>query len=737
MTKRIFIRVGMAMVTATLILLPSPAAAQDSGSTIRADLPLSRADARAISEELSGEIAMHHVREIARYHRIQASPMMRESAVYVRRQLLQYGLDDAEIESFPSDGRRSYSTWLSPVGWTVEEAELWLVAPGRRLLTRYSEIANALVTLSASADEEGILIDAGTGLDPEFYESTDVTGKIVLASGYGGEVHRLAVLRHGALGVVCWNDRPQYPDQVRYTGMWPKAGERERIRWGFNISYRTAQELKALLSSGEEVRLHALVENGELKDGSLDIVTATIPGYLYPDQEIILMAHLDHPKPGSNDNASGSAALLDIARGLTALIESERLGRPERTIRFLWVAEMYGTAAWLDAHPEVSRRTAFGINLDMVGTPAQYSVLQVIKNPASSSSILDLVISGAASWVSGLDTHEPRGTSQPMNYRVVPYSGGSDHYMFIDGAIGVPSVMLNTWPDPFYHTSDETPDKIDPTTLKRAELIATAAAWSLACFDPSSADALLEVQVAEALKRLALDKRSSIELLATMDRNMEDIELALLKEDSEKLLEAQLEREFRAVSTLMRLVTADVDSSTLMAFRQAVTRARAALGSHGSVIKESVMETELSRIMSDLGILRLPQLLPIDSIPERKEARSLVYERTTSGPITDDWFLDHLSADRRRYYTEGAGRALMQQPTLRYEIVNFVNGTRNALEIRNAVSAEFGPQSLESIVTYLEDLQAAGLLIDVSYYFSFSHAWMPLIIQSGAGLPFR
>ena len=114
--------------------------------------------------------------------------------------------------------------------------------------------------------------------------------------------------------------------------------------------------------------------------------------------------------------------------------------------------------------------------------------------------------------------------------------------------------------------------------------------------------------------------------------------------------------------------------------------------------------------MGDLGILRLPQL-PVDSTPERKEARSLVYERTTSGPITDDWFLNHLSADRRRYYAEGAGIALMQQSVLRYEIVNFVNGTRNALEIRNAVSAEFGLQSLESIVTYLKDLQAAGLLI--------------------------
>lgn len=695
-----------------LILLALPAAAQQEAPRISPGLPLGRAEGQAILEELSGEIAMHHVRQIAQYHRIQASPMMRESAQYVLGQLRQYGLTDAAMESFPSDGHRSYLTRLSPVGWTIEEAELWLVAPQHRRLTRYSEIANALVTLSASADEEGVLIDAGTGLDPAFYQSTDVSGKIVLASGYGGNVHRLAVLRHGALGVVCWNDRPEYPDQVRYTGMWPKAGERERIRWGFNISYRTARELKALLSGSEEVRLHAVIRNGNLQDGSLDMVTATIPGDRYPDQEILLMAHLDHPKPSANDNASGSAALLDMARGLKKLIDEGRLPGPARTIRFLWVAEMYGTAAWLDAHPEAGERIAFGINLDMVGTPAGYSVLQVIQNPASSSSILDQVVSEAALWVSGLNVHEPRGTSQPMNYRVVPYSGGSDHYMFIDGAIGVPSIMLNTWPDPFYHTSEDTPDKIDPTALKRAELIAAATAWSLAVLEPSQADDLLEMQVAGALERLALDQRKTVELLETMDRSMVDVDLALLKEDAEDILEEQLDRELRAVSSMMRLAGTGTDSTTAAAFRQAVTRACARLESHGAVIKERVIETELSRIMGERGLIRLPQLLPIDSTPERKEAMNLVYRRATRGPITDDWFLDHLPTERRSYYLDGPGRNLWHQSTLRYEIVNFVNGARNAIEIRNAVSAEFGPQLLDLIVTYLKDLQAAGLLVD-------------------------
>ncbi len=700
---------------AVLLVLSGPLTvrAQVSAAALGPGLPLTASEARALQEEISGELAMHHVRAITRWHRIQASPMMREAAGYVLARLREAGLDDAVIESFPSDGRRSYLTWLSPVGWTVKEAELWMTAPERRRITRYSEIANALVTLSVSADEEGILVDAGTGLDPAFYDSTAVRGKIVLASGYGGDVHRMAVLRYGALGVVCYNDRPGYPDQVRYTGMWPKAGERERIRWGFNISYRAARELKDLLAAGTEVRLRASITDGVLADGALDNVTATIAGARYPDREIVLMAHLDHPQPSANDNASGSAALLEIARALTRLIADGRLPRPDRTIRFLWVAEMHGTAAWLDAHPEVGARTAFGINLDMVGTPADLSVLQIIRNPASTAGVIDLVAAEAGAWVAGLPLHAPRGGSGPMNYRVVPYSGGSDHYMFIDGAIGVPTIMLNTWPDPYYHSSEDTPDRVDPTSLQRASLLAAATAWSLATLSPAEVDPLLDLQVASSLSRLSLDTGIVLDLLARIDRQMADVDLALLVRDAGDLLEAQLDREMRAVASVLRLSPSGQDSAAVAAFQAGVTRALARLEAHGLVIRQRVMETELVRLAQAAGCYPLPQLLPIAPLPERDAAAALVLQRSTRGPISDDWFLDHLPAARRTWYREGGGRALWGASTLRYEIVNAIDGTRSALDIWRVVSAAYGSRELAEIVTFLQDLQAAGLAVGV------------------------
>jgi hypothetical protein len=45
-----------------------------------------------------------------------------------------------------------------------------------------------------------------------------------------------------------------------------------------------------------------------------------------------------------------------------------------------------------------------------------------------------------------------------------------------------------------------------------------------------------------------------------------------------------------------------------------------------------------------------------------------------------------------------------------YEVLNFADGKRNMQEIRDAVSAEYGPIPLELVVTYLEALEKIGLI---------------------------
>ena len=83
----------------------------------------------------------------------------------------------------------------------------------------------------------------------------------------------------------------------------------------------------------------------------------------------------------------------------------------------------------------------------------------------------------------------------------VPYSGGSDHAVLIDPAIGVPCPMLIQWPDRFYHSSLDTPDKTDPASLALAARATVVWAATLA----AGTDEALVPFLARAVRRRLLE----------------------------------------------------------------------------------------------------------------------------------------------------------------------------------------------------------------------------------------
>jgi aminopeptidase YwaD len=116
---------------------------------------------------------------------------------------------------------------------------------------------------------------------------------------------------------------------VSYAQNQPTAwsGEDESlVRWGhldsfsptntfaFMVSLKQARNFQARLAAGEVVRLQATVK-AQRHPGNYEIVTATIPGSdpALADQQIAFTCHLDHPRPGANDNASGCATILEVA----------------------------------------------------------------------------------------------------------------------------------------------------------------------------------------------------------------------------------------------------------------------------------------------------------------------------------------------------------------------------------------------------------------------------------------
>jgi hypothetical protein len=158
-----------------------------------------------LREALSGELAKDHVMQITRHHRIQGSRGYRAAAQYVLQQLRSFGYaeSDAYIESFKSDGKAVYQTWQSPSGWDISWGELRMLEPYEERIVGYPEIAMSVMTCSNPGDVTAELVWVGEGTSDEDYKGKDVAGKIALATGYGGNVHRLAVLKYGAKAVIC------------------------------------------------------------------------------------------------------------------------------------------------------------------------------------------------------------------------------------------------------------------------------------------------------------------------------------------------------------------------------------------------------------------------------------------------------------------------------------------------------------------------------------------------------
>jgi hypothetical protein len=464
----------------------------------------------AIARELSGELAQELDRRIVEYHRVQGSPMMAAVAREVVIPAIGKAGIAAQLEQFLSDGRTMYQTYVSPMGWSINEGELWLEGETPQRLCRYSDVPMCVSTYSRGGDWSGELVDVGAGTSDADYEGKDVRGKVALASGYAENVVNLAVLKHGAVGAVIYpaaNDRPDHPDMVRYNGLWTRAENADRTSGSFQISANQYAQLKALMAKGlTRVRGHI---DAKLSDGALSLVHTRIRGTETPDQEVIVTAHLDHPKWSANDNASGSAAMLEIVRTLQSLIASKKLAAPRKTIHFIWVPEYFGTVAYLTNHPEVkscadadakSACVVANINMDMVGedTVKTSGRFYVTRAPMSVPSFLDALLPDVIEQTREANLFAPTGTRNWWPADVVPYFQGSDHDMFL--AIGVPSSMFGHDPDWTHHTSEDTPDKTDASEFRRVGVVAATAAYWIASADDAAWQRLAPAVAAEQLR---------------------------------------------------------------------------------------------------------------------------------------------------------------------------------------------------------------------------------------------
>jgi aminopeptidase YwaD len=665
-------------------------------------------DLAALAQELSGETAKHNLEGVTRFHRQRGSQGFHVAAELIAERARAYGLSDVAILTFPADGKVFYGTQRSRPPWDAEFAELWEVGTqtppvcdketvenGKTVFnTRCGEPKFAKTVKVASYEAEPVtlaedsesgdvttdLVDVGDGTNESDYAGRNVRGKIVLAAAQPGEVQDLAVGKFGAAGIVSYA-------QNQKTAWW---GEDENlIRWGhletfspnktfaFMVSLKTGRAWRERLHKGEQIKLHAIVKAGQ-HPGNLEVVTATIPGAdpKLKDEEIAFSCHLDHQRPGANDNASGCVTILEVARTLQKLISEGKLARPARTIRFIWPPEIEGTLTLLNGKPEFASRIKAVIHMDMVGGgQVTKSVFHVTRGPMSLPSFIHDV-----AWAFGEFVNEqsykfaatgeaeyplvaPEGGKEPLSAQDSPYSMGSDHEVYQDSSYRIPAIYLNDWPDRFIHTNFDIAANIDPTKLKRAGFIGAASGYFLARMTAQDLPAVqAQVEHGSQLWQASIFSRQN----------------SVSSGEADCMDDFHWQHQWG-----LRMQLADFVHESFQDRKE---------------YPPGRKPCTLDRATGADGGLRFRR---------KHEPR---------GPVTVfgyDFVNDHTGKSSRPKLVDyegmwGGGEEYA------YETLNFVDGVLGAQQVRDRVSAEFGPVPLELVVEYLQALEKVGVLERVS-----------------------
>ena len=206
-------------------------------------------------------------------------------------------------------------------------------------------------------------------------------------------------------------------------------------------------------------------------------IELVLPGAATPDESIVVGAHYDtvSGSPGANDNGTGVAALLELARRLA--------GHPlRRTVRFVafvneeppfFQTPQMGSVVYASAARARGDRIAGMLSLETMGYYSSAPGSQQYPSPELAGLYPDvgdfisfvtneasrpLLESASRAFVAS--TRVPlKGAALP---EALPGTGWSDHWSFWQA--GYQAIMVTDtapWRYPHYHTAEDTPDKLE------------------------------------------------------------------------------------------------------------------------------------------------------------------------------------------------------------------------------------------------------------------------------------
>lgn len=646
----------------------------------------------------SGDLAMKHINGLAPYTRPRREsefPASLGEANYIIEKLKEYG-----IKNFSLDNVGKTVTWRGIKG------TVWETSPGNSKIADFNDIPEMLVEGSRPAKVRAKLIWTGEGQQSFFEDNRPgIKDKIVVTSGYTNMVHQRAI-KEGAVGTISYYSSRSLVDPIQIPNQ-----EIEGEGFAFMIPPREGVLLRDRLLRRENIEVEVTVDS-KTEQVDLLVPQCLIQGKDTSAGEIIFTAHLfeGYVKMGANDNMSGAAVILEVAHLLNDLIEAGIIPRPVRSIRFLWVPEFSGTIPWVNTHLAKVKNAVCNINLDMVGLRLRdsKSFMFLYRSGHSTAHYVNDVMESFYRYVGETNIEgitdelgrrgfkrqivSPTGTDDPFYYRIQSLHGSSDNAIFNDWTINIPGIKMGTWPDIYYHSSEDNPDKCDPTQLRRAIFISAAGAYTIALGGEETAMRILSEMYSSANTRMGIQMAKAGDMIWRSDEQTIAVNYK------------------RAVYNLEGFIMAEksaMDKVIQVSARQQVT----GLINNNRERLDNLLQTQLASLKEQMTAkCKLLGIPPAEIRSDELEKSALkIIPSPTARAVTMGYGGD-------MQYLSAINPEIRQKYSFRYvfnsdEVAALADGKRNILQIKKMVDTQFEKETpLQDIINYFTVLREADLM---------------------------
>ena len=479
-----------------------------------------------VRQEYDGERAYETTAYVSELWRVPGNAGFDSSIYRVAQILEKAGYQNADGHEKPQFHYRIERYPMRRPAWEPVDATVLLPNQDKPLL-QFSTNRNMIAINSFSTPPDGLEAEVVylENCDPNTAKNLDLKGKFVMADCHPFPLYKLAVEKHGAVGILSYRI-PDYNQPELYRNNIPFRSipfNNEHKAWAICLSYAARTALISALEKGP-LKFRVQVATKFYPAEELTLI-AEINGKHQSEKRFVFSAHVQ--EPGANDNASGVGALAEMARVAAKLVGEGTLS-PDRTITFLWGDEISSTRRYIQQDSLRASGIHWGMSLDMVGEDTEKT---------GGTFLIEKMPDPSAIWTRGEDKHTEWGATPvkekdfnphylndfieyvcrrqaaASNWIVNtnPFEGGSDHQPFLDA--NIPGLLLWHFTDVFYHTDADRIDKVSTQTLANVGISALSSALMLCNSSETTAAEVLDITQRAALKRIETEGKLSADLL--------------------------------------------------------------------------------------------------------------------------------------------------------------------------------------------------------------------------------